>query len=82
MTDLKLVEETVRDSRIKQLEQHLMNLPRMLDPEGNPVPKPDSIEELFWMMEKACFWLCEELDRLEDVIEGVDKNLEESKGIL
>lgn len=82
MTDLKLVEETVRDSRIKQLEQHLLNLPRMLDPEGNPVPKPDTIEELFWMMEKACFWLCEELDRLEDVIEGVDKNLEESKGIL
>lgn len=82
MTDLKLVEETVRDSRVKQLEEHLINLPRMLDPNGEPVPKPDTIEELFWMMEKACYWLCEELDRLEDIVSVLNSEVEEAKGIL
>lgn len=62
MTDLLQFKTT----REEQLTNHLLTLPRILDAEGNPLPKPDTAEELFWMMQEACIWLCKELDRLEN----------------
>lgn len=52
--------------RKSRLTEHLMSIEKIRDDKGQPVPKPGTQEELFWLMEKACVWMCDEMDRLEE----------------